>query len=316
MNQASLWLGQSNKRTRRRVFLEEMDRVVPRPELVALVTESMPEGRRGRPLFAVAVMLRINFMQHWFSLSDPAMEVALHDMALFRDFAGLSGWDERVPDESSILRLRRVLEKHKLAPKILHNIDDLLRNKGLMLRVGTLVDATLMAAPSSTKNLKGERDPEMKQSKKGNRWYFRMKAHIGVNAQSGPVQTVRGTAGSVNDVTQANALLHGEETQAFGDAGYQGTSKRKDAKPGVRWRIAMRPGNRQALDKDRGSNRLDDEPERLKASIRAKVEHPFRVIKRKFGHVKVRYRGLSKNTTQLYTLSALSNLWMVRRALT
>jgi IS5 family transposase len=315
MKQTSLGLGQSNKRTRRRVFLEEMDRVVPWSELVALISPFMPEGRRGRPPFAVEVMLRVHFMQQWFNLSDPAMEEALHDMALFRDFAGLGGWDERVPDETTILRFRRVLEKHKLAPQILQTINDLLCSKGLMLRAGTVVDATLIAAPSSTKNASGERDPEMKQSQKGNQWFFGMKGHIGVDAESGLVHTVRGTAGSVNDVVEANALLHGEETEAFGDAGYQGAHKRPDAKPGVRWNIAMRPGKRRALDKSRESNRLIDKLERLKASIRAKVEHPFRVIKRQFGHVKVRYRGLAKNTAQLHTLFALSNLWMVRRQL-
>lgn len=312
MKQTSLGLGQSSKRTRRRAFLEEMDAVVPWSELVALISPFMPEGRRGRPPFSVEVMLRIHFMQQWFNLSDPAMEEALHDMALFRDFAGLGGWDERVPDESTILRFRRVLEKHKLAPEILQTINDLLHGKGLMLRAGTVVDATLIAAPSSTKNASGERDPQMKQSQKGNQWFFGMKAHIGVDAESGLVHTVRGTTGSVNDVVEANALLHGEEAEAFGDAGYQGANKRPDAKPGVRWNIAMRPGKRRALDKTRESNRLIDELERLKASIRAKVEHPFRVIKRQFGHVKVRYRGLAKNTAQLHTLFALSNLWMVR----
>lgn len=315
MKQTSLGLGQSSKRTRRRVFLEEMDRVVPWSELVALISPFMPEGRRGRPPFSVEAMLRIHFMQQWFNLSDPAMEEALHDMALFRDFAGLGGWDERVPDETTILRFRRVLEKHKLAPQILQTINELLRSKGLMLRAGTVVDATLIAAPSSTKNASGERDPEMKQSQKGNQWFFGMKGHIGVDAESGLVHTVRGTAGSVNDVVEANALLHGEETEAFGDAGYQGAHKRPDAKPGVRWNIAMRPGKRRALDKTRESNRLIDELERWKASIRAKVEHPFRVIKRQFGHVKVRYRGLAKNTAQLHTLFALSNLWMARRQL-
>jgi len=315
MKQTSLGLGQSSKRTRRRVFLDEMDSVVPWSELVALISPYMPEGRRGRPPFAVEVMLRIHFMQQWFNLSDPAMEEALHDMALFRDFAGLGNWNEPVPDETTILRFRRVLEKHKLAPQILQTINDLLRSKGLMLRAGTVVDATLIAAPNSTKNAAGERDPEMKQSKKGNQYYFGMKAHIGVDADSGLVHTVRGTAGSAHDVTEANSLLHGEETEAFGDAGYQGADKRPDAKQGVKWNIAMRPGKRRALDKSQEANRLIDELEKFKASIRAKVEHPFRVIKRQFGHVLVRYRGLAKNTAQLHTLFALSNLWMVRRRL-
>lgn len=314
MKQSSLGLGTSTKRTRRREFLDEMDRVVPWSDLVAQIAPFMPEGKRGRPPFPVESLLRIHFMQQWFTLSDPAMEEALHDIALFREFAGLS-WDTALPDETTILRFRRLLEEHKLAPQILAVINELLGAKGLMLRAGTVVDATLIAAPSSTKNASGERDREMKQSKKGNQWYFGMKAHIGVDAESGLVHTVRGTAGSVNDVVEANALLHGEETQAWGDAGYQGVGKRPDAKGGVRWNIAMRPGKRKHLDKTKLVEKLTDQLERIKASIRAKVEHPFRVIKRQFGHVKVRYRGLQKNTAQLHTLFALSNLWMARRSL-
>ena len=292
-----------------------MDRVVPWTELVALIAPYLPEGKRGRPPFPVEALLRIHFMQQWFTLSDPAMEEALHDMPLFRDFAGLGGWDDRLPDESTILRFRHALEKHRLAEQILVTINTLLRDRGLMLKSGTVVDATLIAAPSSTKNASGERDPEMKQSKKGQQWYFGMKAHIGVDADSGLVHTVRGTAGSVNDVIEANALLHGEETDAFGDAGYRGAAKRPDANPEVTWHVAMRPGQRRALDKGSAKGHLAEQIERIKASIRAKVEHPFRVIKRQFGHVKVRYRGLAKNTAQLHTLFALSNLWMVRRQL-
>jgi IS5 family transposase len=290
-----------------------MERVVPWTALVDLVAPYAPEGRRGRPPFSVETMLRIHFMQQWFTLSDPAMEEALHDVPLFRDFAGLGGWTDRLPDETTILRFRHLLEKHKLAPEILKTVNDLLRSKGLLLRAGTVVDATLIAAPSSTKNSTGERDPQMHQSKKGNQWYFGMKAHIGVDAESGLVHTVRGTSGNVNDVVEANALLHGEESEAFGDAGYQGVEKRDDANPDVRWNVAMRPGKRKALDKTKTVEQLQDQLERLKASIRAKVEHPFRLIKRQFGHVKVRYRGLKKNTAQLVTLFALSNLWMVRK---
>ena len=314
MKQADLGLNLTTKRTRKREFLGEMERVVPWAALVALITPYAPEGRRGRPPFAVETMLRVHFMQQWFTLSDPAMEEALHDMPLFREFAGLN-WDTAVPDETTILRFRRLLEEHKLAPQILALVNELLGAKGLLLRAGTVVDATLIAAPSSTKNASGERDPEMKQSKKGNQWYFGMKAHIGVDADSGLVHTVRGTAGSVNDVVEANCLLHGEETEAWGDAGYQGAAKRPDAQGRVRWNIAMRPGKRRALDKDNVIDTLIDKVEKLKAGIRAKVEHPFRVIKRQFGHVKLRYRGLKKNTAQLHTLFALSNLWMVRHKL-
>ena len=315
MKQASLGLGNSTKRTRKREFLAEMERVVPWAALVELVAPFAPEGRRGRPPFSVETMLRIHFMQQWFTLSDPAMEEALHDMPLFREFAGLGGWSDRLPDETTILRFRHLLEQHKLAPKILQTVNELLRGKGLLLRAGTVVDATLIAAPSSTKNSSGERDPEMHQSKKGNQWYFGMKAHIGVDAESGLVHTVRGTSGNVNDVVEANSLLHGDEIEAFADAGYQGAHKRPDAKSSVRWNIAMRPGKRAALDKTKRVDQLIDQLERLKASIRAKVEHPFRVIKRQFGHVKVRYRGLKKNTAQLSTLFALSNLWMARKTL-
>lgn len=315
MKQSSLGLGASTKRTRRREFLEEMDRVVPWTDLVAEIAPFMPEGKRGRPPFPVESLLRIHFMQQWFTLSDPAMEEALHDVPLFREFAGLGGWDDRLPDESTILRFRHVLEKHKLAERILATVNLLLGAKGLMLRSGTVVDATLIAAPSSTKNASGERDPEMHQSKKGQQWYFGMKAHIGVDADSGLVHTVRGTSGHVNDVIEANSLLHGEETDAFGDAGYQGAPKRPDAKAKVNWHIAMRPGLRKELDTETPMGKLIDQIERTKAQIRAKAEHPFRVIKRQFGHVKVRYRGLAKNTAQLHTLFALSNLWMARRHL-
>ena len=316
MKQSSLGLGTSTRRTRRREFLDEMDRVVPWSNLVAEIAPFMPEGKRGRPPFPVEPLLRIHFMQQWFTLSDPAMEEALHDMPLFRDFAGLGGWDDRLPDESTILRFRHVLEKNKLAERILATVNLLLGAKGLMLRSGTVVDATLISAPSSTKNASGERDPEMHQSKKGQQWFFGMKAHIGVDADSGLVHTVRGTSGNVNDVVEANSLLHGQETDVFADAGYQGAHKRPDAKADVQWHVAMRPGLRKLLDKADPMDALTDQLERIKASIRAKVEHPFRVIKRQFGHVKVRYRGLAKNTSQLHTLFALANLWMVRKRLT
>jgi IS5 family transposase len=243
------------------------------------------------------------------------MEEALFETALYREFAGLSSV-ERIPDRVSILRFRHLLEEHQLAPQILAVVNATLADKGLMLKQGTVVDATLIAAPSSTKNQDGERDPEMHQTKKGNQWHFGMKAHIGVDADSGLVHTVVGTAANVNDVTQAGALVHGEETDVFADAGYQGVAKREEVQ-GIQanWHVAMRPGKRRALDKDSPMGAVLEQLEHVKARIRAKVEHPFRVIKRQFGHVKVRYRGLAKNTAQLHTLFALSNLWMVRRRL-
>ncbi|MFY3384382.1 IS5 family transposase [Paracidovorax sp. MALMAid1276] len=325
MKQSSLGLSNTTKRTRKREFLDAMELVVPWAELVALIEPYAPEsGRRGQQPFAVQTLLRIHFMQQWFKLSDPAMEEALHDVPAFRDFAGLSHWDEHIPGESSILRFRHLpsilrfrhlLERHKLAEQILATVNALLQAKGLQLKAGTVMDATLIAAPTSTKNQGKARDPEMHQSKKGNEWYFGMKAHIGVDADSGLVHTVRGTAANVSDVVEANSLLHGQETDAFGDAGYQGVDKRADAQQTARWHVAMRPGLRRALDKDKPLDDLIDRLERTKARIRAKVEHPFRVLKQQFGYVKVRYRGLKKNTAQIVTLFALSNLWMVRHKL-
>ena len=315
MKQHSLGLGQTTKRTRRREFLDEMEKVVPWADLVALVSPFLPEGKRGRPPFSPETMLRIHFMQQWFALSDPAMEEALHDMPVFREFAGLEGWDERLPDESTILRFRHVLEKHKLAAQILQTVNDLLSAKGMMLKGGSVVDATLIAAPSSTKNSSGERDPEMKQSRKGQQWYFGMKCHIGVDLESGLVHTVRGTSGAVNDVTEANSLVRPSDREVYADAGYRGADKRPDARAGVSWNIAMRPGKRRMLDQTKPIEALTEQFEKVKAGIRARVEHPFRVIKRQFGHIKVRYRGLAKNTAQLHTLFALANLWMARRKL-
>jgi IS5 family transposase len=311
MKQATLNLDLNLKKTRKREFLEQMEQVVPWADLVALIAPYYPEGLTGRPPFSLQTMLRTHFMQQWFTLSDPAMEEAFFDTPMFREFAQLDEYT-RLPDESTILRFRHRLEKHKLSEQILASVNELLTQRGLLLKTGTVVDATLIAAPTSTKNKSKERDPEMHSSKKGNQWYFGMKAHIGADAESGLVHTVRGTSGHVSDIAEAHNLLHGKETLGFGDAGYQGVEKRPDARADVIWHIAMRPGKRRALNKDNEADAMLDQIEKLKASVRAKVEHPFRVIKRQFGFVKVRYRGLKKNTAQLFTLFALSNLWMVR----
>ncbi len=215
------------------------------------------------------------------------------------EFVGLEGWDERLPDESTILQ----------------TVNDLLSAKGMMLKGDSVVDATLIAAPRSTQNSSGERDPQMKQSRKGQQWYFGMKCHIGVGIESGLVHTVRGTSGAVNDVTEANSLVRPSDREVYADAGYRGADKRPDARAGVAWNIAMRPGKRRTLDPAKPIEALAEQLERVKAGIRARVEHPFRVVKRQFGHIKVRYRGLAKNTAQLHTLFALSHLWMAQRKL-
>lgn len=314
MKQTTFALNLTTKKTRKQIFLEQMEQVVPWAELVKVIAPYYPEGKTGRPPFSLQTMLRVHFMQQWFTLSDPGMEEAFFDTPLYREFAQLEEFGN-LPDESTILRFRHWLEKHKLADEILATVNELLTSQGLLLKVGTVVDATLIAAPSSTKNKDHKRDPDMHSSKKGEQMYFGMKAHIGADADSGLVHTVRGTSGNVHDVTEGNSLLHGQEVMGFGDAGYQGVDKRPDAKQGVKWHIAMRPGKRRALNRDNAADALIDQAERLKAGIRAKVEHPFRVIKRQFGYVKVRYRGLKKNTAQLITLFALSNLWMVRTKL-
>ena len=311
MKQSVLNLPLCVKKTRKQVFLEQMEAVVPWNNLVERIAPYYPEGRTGRPPFSLHTMLRVHFMQQWFTLSDPGMEEAFFDTPLYREFVQLDEF-ARLPDESTILRFRHRLDKHKLAEQILATVNELLIQRGLMLKAGTVVDATLIAAPTSTKNKDKVRDPDMHSSKKGNQWYFGMKAHIGADAESGLVHTVRGTSGHVSDIAEANTLLHGQESLAFGDAGYQGVEKRPDSKADVAWHVAMRPGKRRALDKDNEVDALLDQIEKLKAGVRAKVEHPFRVIKRQFGFVKVRYRGLKKNTAQLFTLFALSNLWMVR----
>ncbi|MDR5880512.1 IS5 family transposase [Caballeronia sp. LZ032] len=314
MTQLHLGLNLSTKRTRKREFLDEMKRVVPWTRLIELIEPHYPKGKTGRPPFPVATMLHIHFIQQWFSLSDPAMEEALYDVPLYREFAGLDGAMTRLPDETTILRFRHLLQAHGIAAQILAVVNEILSDKGLMLKAGSAVDATLIAAPSSTKNGSGKRDPEMQSTQKGRNWYFGMKAHVGVDAESGLVHTVIGTAANVHDINMAHALLHGEETNVYADAGYQGIEKREQA-GSTRWHVAMRPSKRRKLNLNDPVDAIYDEIERLKAGIRAKVEHPFRILKRQFGYVKTRYRGLAKNTAQITTLFALGNLWMMRKVL-
>ena len=302
MTQLNLGLDLSTKRTRKREFLDEMTRVVPWQKLIALIEPHYPKGRTGRPPFPVATMLRIHFLQQWFSLSDPAMEEALHDIPLYREFALLGM--TRLPDESTILRFRHLLEAHELSASMLATVNEILQAKGLMLKVGSAVDATLISAPSSTKKA-GTRDPEMSQTQKGGSWYFGMKAHIGVDVESGLVHTVKCTPANVHDITVAHELLHGDEEVAFADAGYVGIEKRGET-GAVQWHVAMRPGKRRKLDRSKRLDRIYEKIERLEAGVRAKVEHPFRVLKCQFGYLKARYRGMAKNTAQIETQFALA----------
>jgi IS5 family transposase len=303
------------KRTRREAFLSEMDKVVPWDALLMLIEPHYPKAGKGRHPYPIKTMLRIHFMQQWFGYSDPAMEEALYDVAPVRKFANLSLSSGNVPDETTILNFRRLLEQHGLAEKILAAVNRHLDARGLLLRQGTVIDATIIHAPSSTKNQDGERDPEMRQTKKGNQYYFGMKAHIGVDVESGLVHTVTTTPANSADVTQAEHLLHGKEESVWADAGYTGADKREALRDrNLQWQIAAKRGKVKAMP----AGKLKEATrwvEYLKAAVRAKVEHPFRVIKRQFGYTKVRYRGLAKNHSQVLTLFALSNLWMARRQL-
>ena len=307
-------LGQ-RKRTRREVFLAEMEQVVPWKALLALIEPYYPKlGRPGRQPYPLATMLRVHFLQQWYALSDPAMEEALYDTPVMRRFAQLGGMAE-VPDETTILNFRRLLETHSLAEKLFKQVNAHLARKGLSLRSGTIVDATIINAASSTKNSEGQRDPQMHQTKKGNQWFFGMKAHIGVDEASGLVHHVECTAANVADVTQTHKLLHGKEDVVLGDSGYTGAHKRQEmSHVNATLLIAAKPSTIKAMKRKR-DQRQARRLERLKASVRAKVEHPFRVIKRQFGYAKVRYRGIAKNAAQVLTLFALSNLWMSRRRL-
>ncbi|MBZ0299794.1 MAG: IS5 family transposase [Anaerolineae bacterium] len=304
------------KVTRRDRFLSEIEAVTPWSVRVAEIEPFYPKGEgRGRPPIGLERMLRMDIAQQCFGLSDEGTEDALYDSQAIRRFVGIDLSREAAPDATTLLKFRRLLETHKLTQRIFAAINVHLAVKGLMLREGTVVDATIIAAPSLTQNQEGKRDPERHQTKKGNHGYFGMKAHIGVDAHSGITHTGVTPVANAADVSQAHALLQAEEADAWGDAGYQGVEKREEnlTSP-VKGVVALRPGKRRALpDTERG--RSDEQIEKLKASVRAKVEHPFHIIKNIFSLKKVRYRGLAKNTAQLFTLFGLANLLIAKRRL-
>lgn len=306
----------SKKRiTRRDRFLAELEALTPWAKLTGQIEPFYPKGERGRPPIGVERMLRLYLAQQCLGLSDEGAEDAIYDSQAIRRFVGVDLTHEAAPDATTLLKFRRLLETHSLTKSIFDTINAHLAEKGLLLKEGTVVDATIIAAPPSVKNRDKARDPDMHQTKKGNQWHFGMKAHIGVDADSGIVHTVVGTAANVNDVTQAHALLHGKETDVHADAGYVGVEKREENQNlAVTWHVAMRPGKRKALPATELGAVLD-KLEELKASIRAKVEHPFHIVKNLFRHRKTRYRGMAKNAAQLYALFGLANLFIVKRRL-
>jgi len=302
------------KQTRRDRFLVEIEAATPWASLLNVIAPYYPvSGRRGHPPVGLERMLRMYIVQQCFGFSDEGTEDAVYDSQAIRHFVGIDLNREAVPDATTLLKFRHLLEAHQLTESIFDAINGHLAERGLFLREGTIVDATLISAPPSTKNREGKRDSEMRQTKKGKQWYFGMKVHIGADAQSGLVHTLIGTAANVHDVTQAQALLHGDETDVFGDAGYLGVEKREEnlALP-VTWHIAMRPSKRKALPKTTAGERME-KLEHAKASIRAKVEHPFHVVKNLFMHRKTRYKGMAKNNAQMFSLFGLANLLLARR---
>src|SRR4051812_32600664 len=302
------------KQTRRDKFLAEMEQAVPWPRLVARLALVYPKGERGRPPIPLERMLRVYFVQQWYGLADEAVEDAFYDSQALRGFAGIALNRDPVPDATTVLHFRHWLERHDLTKSLFEEVGTMLTERGLLMRQGTIVDATIIAAPPSTKNQEKSRDPEMHQTKKGNQWHFGMKAHIGVDVASGAVHSVAGTAANEADINQMAAVLHGREEAVFADAGYTGVQKRPEhAERDVSWNIAIKRSIIKALPK--GLRDVAEPVERALSQVRAWVEHPFHIIKNLFRHRKLRYRGLAKNTAQLHTLFALANLVIVKKTL-
>jgi len=300
------------KVTRREKFLDEMDRAVPWTRLLALIEPHYPKvGRKGgRPPMPLETMLRIHFLQNWYTLSDPMAEESLYDSEAMRRFAGIELGDDRIPDETTILHFRHLLERHDLAEALFEEVNAYLEEKGIGFRAGTLVDATIIPAPSSTKNKARARDPDMSSTKKGNTWHFGMKAHVGVDSITGVVHSLEATTARLHDGQVWDELLHGNETSVWADKAYV-NSEREAAFTGAGgfWGVMRKAPKGGELDP------IDARINRMIAMVRAKVEHPFRVVKRQFGHRKTRYRGLAKNRAHLFTLFTLGNLFIVRRRL-
>lgn len=298
------------KTTRRAVFLEEMDRVVPWSELCALIEPHYPKAGNGRPPIGLERMLRLHFLQHWFMLSDPGLEDALYDSNAMRQFAGIDLGREPVPDETTVCKFRHLLEQHNLGQAIFARVGEVLQARGFKLNAGTIVDATLISAPQSTKNASGQRDPEMGSTRKGKKWYFGMKAHIGVDHSSKLIHHVVATSGNVADGTMIGRLLHGRERHVWGDKAYAYRGREiRQAAPNASDQTLFKAQARYPL------SPMQEHFNELRSRIRSRVEHVFGIIKCVFGFDKLRYRGLAKNANHLFTTAALANLFIIRRKL-
>ena len=319
---ASAEFAGKKRQTRRERFLAEMNTVVPWSRLEVLIEPHYPKsGKVGRPPIGVPRMLRMYFLQQWYTLADEALEDALYDSQAMREFVGIDLGRENVPDATTLLKFRRLLEQHDLTAAILAEVNAHLSERGLLMRQGTVVDATIIAAPSSTKNEDGKRDPEMHQAKKGQQWHFGMKMHTGVDAESGLIHSVVCTAANEADVAHGHELLHGQESKVHGDSGYTGLDKRAEVKTAqdegrlsnkIDWYIALKRGQVKAMPAG-PAKAMYEWFERRKAQIRAIVEHPFHVVKNLFGYCKVSYRGIAKNEARAKAHAALANLYIARR---
>lgn len=320
MRQASfsdIEYGMRKRTTKRDEFLKAMDEFIPWDEWISLIEPYYPSGRRGRPPLGIEKMLRMYLLQCWFSLSDEGLEDAIYDSYAFRSFMKISFVDEQVPDATTLLKFRHLLEQHGIAKMFFQAFNGTLEKCGYLMRGGSIVDATLIQAPSSTKNEKKQRDPEMCQTKKGNQYYFGMKCHAGVDAGSGYVHSLAFTAANVHDITEASKLIRGDDRVVYGDAGYLGIEKREEIVSneylsGIEYRINRRIGRVQKVPE--GFINWEKQMERSKSSVRAKVEHPFLIVKRFFGYSKVVYKGLAKNAHRFYMLFTSANLLMCIRA--
>lgn len=307
---AGLAWGAKGKVTRREQFLGEMDAVIPWKRLMALLEPHYPKFTgKGRKPLGLEKMLRIYFVQQWFDLSDPAAEDAIYDSESIRRFVGVELGEDRVPDETTILRFRHLLEEHDLTEAIFGEVRSLLEEKRMLLKAGTIVDATIIHAPSSTKNESGKRDPEMKQTRKGKSWYFGLKVHTGTDTR-GLTHSLTVTNAAQADIKEMSELLHGEESAVYGDQAYWKEADREEfERRGVRYRVNRRPTSKRPLN-DRWKT-----INRSRSRVRARGEHGYHVVKRLWGFDKVRYRGLAKNRARAYTMFALANLYLVRHKL-
>lgn len=310
----------SNRRrkTKREEFLDSMDEMIPWDYWVSIIKPYYPSGKRGRPPKSIETMLRMYLMQNWFNLSDEGIEDAIYDSYAMRSFMHLDFLTEQVPDATTLLHFRHLIEENKIGKRIFDDVKSRLEKAGLIMHGGSIVDATIIAAPSSTKNKEGKRDPEMHQTKKGNQWYHGMKVHSGVDAGSGYVHTITGTPANVHDIDETVKLVREDDHVVYGDSGYSGIGKRDEIKNDdhlskVEFRINLRPSSIKVPDTYKGTN-WDKEIENRKSSTRCKVEHPFLIVKRQFGYAKVAYRGIAKNMNRFHILFASTNLVMCARA--